>query len=158
MKAADGGVSLKVSVDYSARTVLPTPFGVTRGPTDVEGRTMPEVVVAGQFIGPVLGPSCKHGKGSLAVTSDGVAWTLKKTFKNLSGLVPWNVITSWEAGLSEMAPNARAYVVYVMYANDPTGCLQLALPVRPGARALVEGLTEAAAAYLPAEAIDAQFA
>ena len=112
---------------------------------------MHNVEVAGQVIGPVLGPTAKNGKGALTVTPDGLAWTFRRGFRNLGGVVPWNLITSWESGLAVMAANSRAYVVYVAYENEPLGHISLMLSVRPAHAELVRTLHEAAEAYLPSE-------
>lgn len=88
----------------------------------------------------------KDGKGSLDATAAGLAWRLRKGLRTHSGVIDWDRVTKWEAGLQRMGSDS-AYVVFVSYGPE-NGFLGLHLPAVESGAESIRQLTNAAAEYL----------
>jgi hypothetical protein len=86
------------------------------------------MTVTGDLIGPVLGPLCRKGKGTVASDEAGIAWTMRQGFGKqnvLSGLVPWSAVTRFELGRTTPRVAALSVTYQNGPANVPAGSLTL---------------------------------
>jgi hypothetical protein len=90
------------------------------------------------------------GNGSLVAVPDGLAWELKKGFRKHSGLVAWDRITKWEAGLQ-----GRAWVAFVSFVTH--GPEQGFLGLHTHTAAPIKELTDFAAQHLGDGIVQAAF-
>lgn len=86
------------------------------------------MTASGQLIGPVLGPSCKNGKGVITSDKDGITWSMRHGLgknKMLDGVIPWSAVTRFALGRTAPAVAMLTLSYQNGPANDPAGSLTL---------------------------------
>jgi len=112
-------------------------------------------MTVGRLLGPVLGPEAVEGPGSLVVTPEGLAWEFRRGFRKRSGVVSWDRIVKWEAGLQQLGRDS-AWVAFVSYGPEK-GFLGLHCSGTQQGSDEIRVLTAAASEHLPAGVVDAQW-